>query len=201
MIIGRYRITKRGYAVFGTFGVIVLVVLGLFLQSLMGAFETPSAEVKEPLDQQQTNEQSTGATGNTGNDASVETQSLSADAKNKILASGKQIIYFKPDLYELNSDYYPELDEIVNLSKRFKDAKIVIDGHYNGYPDFKVTEFFTSLAQNRAEMVEAYLISQGIAPERIILVNKGCNEPVNKDDTWQEIEKNRRVEVYFEPLK
>lgn len=201
MIIGRYRITKRGYVVFGAFGVIIVLVLVMLLRSLVGSFGAPEGEGKAPIDQQQTNEQSSSTAGNTGNTDSTESQSLSVEAKNKILASGKQIIYFKPDLYDLNTDYYPKLDEVVNLSKRFKDARIVIDGHYNGYPDFKVTEFFTSLAQNRAEMVEAYLISQGVAQERITIVNKGCSEPVNKDGTWQEIEKNRRVEVYFEPLK
>lgn len=201
MIIGRYRITKRGYVVFGAFGVIVVLVFIMLLQSLVGQFGAPAGEGNAPIDQQQTNQQSNSAAGNNGSEGSAESQSLSVDAKNKILASGKQIIYFKPDLYELNTDYYPKLDELVDLSNRFKDARIIINGHYNGYPDFRVTEFFTSLAQNRAEMVEAYLISQGVAQERIAIVNKGCSEPVNKDGTWQEIEKNRRVEVYFEPLK
>jgi outer membrane protein OmpA-like peptidoglycan-associated protein len=108
------------------------------------------------------------------------------------------VIYFLPDDYELDTANYARLDELVSLSIRFKNAKILIDGHYNGYPDFKVTEFWTSLAQNRAEMIEAYFVSQGIEQSRITIINKGCSEPVNQDDSWQEIQKNRRVVIHFE---
>ena len=200
MIIGRYRITQRGYVVFGSFGVILLLILVFLIRSL-DISGTSKTDATGETTQQQVENQANGSKTNTEASGASETQSLNLEEKNKILAKEKAVIYFKPNMYELDSAYYPKLDEIINVSKRFKEARIFIDGHYNGYPDFEVTEFFTSLAQSRAEMVEAYFISQGVAPERITLVNKGCSESVNQNDSWQEIEKNRRVEVHFELLK
>lgn len=201
MIIGRYRITKRGNIVFGAFGIILLILIGFVIKDLMEAIKPP-AEGQPNVAIEQENVSNAGAADTSASSGgNTESQGLSVVEKNKVLATEREIIYFKPDDYELDTSYYVMLDKIIEMATRFKDARIVIDGHYNGYPDFKVTEFWTSLAQNRAEMVEAYLISQGVAPERIAIVNKGCSEPVNKDGSWQEIEKNRRVEIYFEPLK
>ncbi len=200
MIIGRYRITKRGNVVFGAFGIILLVLIGFVIKDLRVS-KTPQTDSLSSVEQQESALTEGDVENTPSSEGSTEKQGLSIVDKNKLLETERELIYFMPDAYELDSSYYVKLDKVIDMANRFKDARIVIDGHYNGYPDFKVTEFWTSLAQNRAEMVEAYLISQGIVPGRIDIVNKGCSEPVNKDGSWQEIEKNRRVEIYFEPLK
>lgn len=226
MIVGKYRITKRGYVVFGSFGIILLLVMGFWLKGLMTETGQPvpnadnagQSEGTQTGDGTQANsgtQASNGTQANSGTQAGNGTQAnpnspptgtadgdsgLSLEEKNKILAGSTGVIYFKPDDYELDAAYYPLLDELVQVSLRFKDARIHIDGHYNGYPDFKATEIWISLAQNRAEMVEAYFISQGLSQDRITINNLGCSVPVNKDDSWQELEKNRRVEIRFEPL-
>lgn len=215
MIVGRYRITKRGYVVFGSFGIALLLVMGFWLNGLMSDIGQPGSNAGNTGQSEGTEAvgsteaaggteaasgaQTAGTTAETTGTADAAT-GLSLEEKNKLLSEAARVIYFKPDDYELDPAYYPVLDEVVQMSLRFKDARIHIDGHYNGYPDFKATEIWISLAQNRAEMVEAYFISQGLSQDLITINNLGCSVPVNKDDSWQELEKNRRVEIRFEPL-
>lgn len=218
MVIGKYRITPRGYVVFGSTGLIILVIIAMLVTQLAAPpVSETNVNAKPGSDQTQGSNEGAGATAgtntapgsnSTGN-ANATTQSpaqgntsgsVSKEEMNKILQTVRCTVYFKPDEYVLSEDFYGQLDGIVEMSKRFKDAKIILDGHFNGVPGEKTTEFRLSLAQNRAEMVEAYLISQVVESDRLIINNLGCTVPVNRDDSWQEIEKNRRVEVYFKSL-
>ena len=219
MIIGRYRITKKGYVVFGSFGIIIFLLMVLIIKNAFSVNDMDKANVPNS-NQVQGNTQTGSDTGTasetassagssetaasdaTGTEAASGTEGtgLSVEEKNNILKSSSSIIYFKPDQFELDPSYYSVLSEMVKMANRFKEAKLIINGHYNGYPEYPSTEKWLALAQNRADMVEAYFLSQGINPERIVVNNLGCTVPVNKDESWQELEKNRRVEVYFEAI-
>ena len=225
MRIGRYRITRRGYLVFGIIGIILIVCLGMGVRNLWvdqaqtkqslsasengsGNGESSESEVNQTQNGNEAGNQTTGQEQTVGDDSTTNTSDdgasssgLSLEEKNKILSENVLIIYFKPDVYDLNADYYGHLDEIVNMANRFKDAHIMIEGHYNGVPNLKANAFRTELAENRAEVVEAYLVSQGVEPDRIETMNMGASKPVNQDESWQEIEKNRRVVIYFKELK
>lgn len=219
MVIGKYRITQRGYVVFGATGVLLILLIVMQVKQLMSPVANEN-NVGNGTQIQQTqngssgnnaavpangnvtevpNANNVGATQETGPGTTLE--GLSVEEKNKIMASARCTIYFKPDVYELDEVFYDVLDDIVEMSKRFKESQIIVDGHFNGIPGQKTTAFRTALAQNRAEMVEAYLISQGVDSDRINVNNLGCSVPVNKDESWREIEKNRRVEVYFKTLE
>lgn len=204
MVIGKYRITQRGYVVFGATGILLVLLIGTQVKQLI--MPMPAGTNTGTGSQVEQVQNTSGSNGSGNNNPSGTNQnagqgniseSLSVEEKNKIMATAQCIVYFKPDAYDLDDAFYGELDDVVEMSKRFKDSKIVIDGHFNGVPGQKTTEFRVSLAQNRGEMVEAYLISQGVDSDRIIVNNLGCSVPVNKDESWKEIEKNRRVEVYF----
>jgi outer membrane protein OmpA-like peptidoglycan-associated protein len=206
MIIGKYRITKKGKLVFGMLGVLLVVLIGMVLSNVLKDSKsniTDAKSMEQPQTVVNTSENTTSVGTQTNSTVANTTPSESTIAfeeKNKILSTAKAIVFFKPNDYELDASYYSELDLIVNMSKRFKEAQILVDGHYNGIPGLVKTDTFMTLALNRAEMVEAYLVSQGVSQDRIIVTNLGCNVPINKDDSWQEIEKNRRVEVHFKPL-
>lgn len=198
MVIGKYRITRRGYFVFGSTGILLIVCLVLIAKHFI---------LSEPVDLQTVSDTTSSevqitpsGSSSPASSAGSSTTEISVVDKNKLLSTATCTVYFKPDDYTLDESFYKQLDAVVEMSQRFKDVKILVDGYFNGYPDFKTTEFWTALAQNRAEMVEAYLISQGVESDRVIVNNKGCENPVNKNGTWQELEKNRRVEVYFETL-
>lgn len=214
MRIGRYRITSRGYLVFGILGVVMIALLVFGVsQMFTGGLSGKQLEVgnSQPSGNS-TSENTNGASGTKDNGTNVsqntgqqetnnnQTNALSLNEKNEALGQVSVVVYFKPDNYELDTSYYGSLEKVIETSVRFKEAHILIEGHFNGVPNLKTTPFRTELAQNRAEMVEAYLVSQGISPDRIEIVNRGSSQPVNKDESWQEIEKNRRVEIRFKPL-
>lgn len=224
MRIGRYRITRRGNLVFGLIGIFLMICIGLGIRNLLinqpqvdqakGSSDHATSGSESSNNQgnqsqsengagnQTSNEGQTIGSDNSSNTSSGESSNeLSKEEKNKIIADASTIIYFKPDAYDLDFNYYSHIDQIVNMANRFKDAKIIVEGHFNGVPNLKTNAFRTQLAENRAEVVEAYLVSQGIGSERIIIINKGASEPVNKDESWQEIEKNRRVFVYFKAFE
>jgi OmpA-OmpF porin, OOP family len=51
------------------------------------------------------------------------------------------------------------------------------------------------LSQARADAVKAYLISQGVKPEKIGSVGRGEAKPVASNDTPEGRANNRRVEI------
>ncbi len=197
----RYRVTRRGYIVFGSLGICLLVAMMMLVKPVLGSsFEKGE---KKPIEGHQVSDVSDNKQTNQTNNASggKRNQLISPKETNEILKQIQVTVYFKPDDYELRTSYYGDLSKIVDTSVRFKDARVLIVGHYNDKPNGVRTPFREQLAQNRAEVVEAYLVSQGVSPERIELINKGANEPVNQDNSWEEIQKNRRVVVTFQLVK
>lgn len=206
MRIGRYRVTRRGYVVFGGTGAILICLL---IWLISQAMPTTIAEPKEPTTQnsetgqtsqnQSTSNESNNA--NQANQASTTDNVMSDEEIDGITKNISTTVYFKPDEYDLDEDYYEALKVIIDTCLRFKNVSVIVEGHFNSKPGDVVTPFREQLAQNRADVVVAYLVSQGVDPSRIETINQGAKQPVNKDDSWQEIEKNRRVVIKFKALK
>lgn len=67
-----------------------------------------------------------------------------------------------------------------------------------GYTDNTGTyEINMQLSQERADAVKNYLISQGVAANRLIAVGKGWNDPIASNATVEGRAQNRRVEMYI----
>ena len=84
------------------------------------------------------------------------------------------------------------LDEVVALLKQSPEIKVSIEGHTSsdGSPAFN-----TKLSQDRAASVQRYLLSKGIAEERLTARGLGSSQPVESDKTAAGKAKNRRVEL------
>lgn len=87
---------------------------------------------------------------------------------------------------------------IANISKlavflnQYPDRTVTIEGHTDnvGNEDYNL-----GLSQRRANAVQQYLISQGIASNRLTATGKGENFPVASNETPSGRQMNRRVEV------
>ncbi|MFN8298388.1 MAG: OmpA family protein [Chitinophagales bacterium] len=55
-----------------------------------------------------------------------------------------------------------------------------------------------AIAQQRADSFKNYLVSKGIAAEKIIAVGKGIEKPIASNETEEGRKKNRRVETVFQ---
>ncbi len=99
--------------------------------------------------------------------------------------------------FETNSDVLKvaslsELDELVLILNEYTYAKLSIDGHTDsqGSDEFNIT-----LSQKRSESVKKYLISKGIAEDRLTGTGYGEGTPVANNKTAAGRAKNRRVEL------
>jgi outer membrane protein OmpA-like peptidoglycan-associated protein len=101
-------------------------------------------------------------------------------------------LQFKPDSTELLDDERTRLDPLITLLKNIPGRTFKIIGHTakSGTEDEQM-----KLSIVRARRIAEFLISKGIAPERIIYMGKGAAEPVAPDDTEENMKKNRRVEI------
>jgi OOP family OmpA-OmpF porin len=76
-----------------------------------------------------------------------------------------------------------------------KESDAIIKVRIEGHTDSRGTEEYNSvLSQKRAEAVETYLISRGVADERLIPVGMGENYPVASNLTDEGRSENRRVD-------
>ncbi len=87
---------------------------------------------------------------------------------------------------------YVVLDELVAYLKRKDDEKIEIGGHTDNVGK---AEANMMLSRDRANTVMSYLVSRGIAPERLSAKGYGFTEPITDNDTEEGRQTNRRTEV------
>jgi hypothetical protein len=113
----------------------------------------------------------------------------------KRLAVGKKII-LKNVFYEFNkatlgSESISELNRMVTLMKENPSLKIEISSH----TDSKGSDLYNAkLSQERAQSVVKYLIGSGISKDRLIAKGYGESQPIEKNDTEEGRQMNRRTE-------
>lgn len=87
-----------------------------------------------------------------------------------------------------------KLDEVVNAANQFPDVHLSVTGYTDNVGDAKKN---LKLSQERANAVKAYLVSKGIAADRIGSTGHGADSPVADNATSEGRAKNRRVEVRY----
>ncbi len=92
----------------------------------------------------------------------------------------------------LKPEAYTVLDELVEYLNRKDDEKIEIGGHTDNVGK---AEANLILSTNRANTVRAYLLTKGIAPERLTSKGYGMTVPIAENDDDEGRQMNRRTEV------
>ncbi len=105
-------------------------------------------------------------------------------------------VFFDFDMTELRTESFPELDRVVEFMKENSKVEIQIEGHTDskGADDYNLR-----LAGGRIISVEQYLVSKGIADDRIVTKSYGESVPIAGNETEEGRQQNRRVE--FKILK
>jgi OmpA-OmpF porin, OOP family len=85
-----------------------------------------------------------------------------------------------------------QLDVVADFMKHRKSAHIEISGHTDTVGKAKANQV---LSAKRAQACRGYLISKGIDSSRITAVGFGGTRPVAPNDTEENRQKNRRIEV------
>ena len=100
-------------------------------------------------------------------------------------------ITFKTGSANILPGSYNVLDRAVQVLKEYPEIKLEIQGHTDnrGKADYN-----RDLSQRRAESVRSYLVSRGIAPERLTAVGYGLDQPVADNSSESGRSRNRRTE-------
>jgi OmpA-OmpF porin, OOP family len=101
-----------------------------------------------------------------------------------------QNIYFDNDQSNLLPSSYNQLDSLVSVLIQNK-SKIEVCGHTDNNGSF---DYNLKLSEARAKAVADYIISKGIAVERVTYRGYGSTAPIDSNDSEIGQKKNRRVE-------
>ena len=107
-------------------------------------------------------------------------------------------ITFGFDRSDLQSQFYPVLDNVANTLREYNQTIVEVAGH----TDSKGTDAYNqALSERRAGSVGNYLMSKGLVRDRFILVGAGESRPVASNDTESGRAQNRRVEITLVPIR
>jgi outer membrane protein OmpA-like peptidoglycan-associated protein len=103
-----------------------------------------------------------------------------------------QNIYFEFDKYVLLKESFALLDKVVDYLNRKRDVKIQVSGHTDNIGSDPYND---DLSSKRANSVIEYLITKGIAGERLQVVGYGSRMPIDSNNTEDGRQRNRRIEM------
>jgi peptidoglycan-associated lipoprotein len=92
-------------------------------------------------------------------------------------------------MYGIREDARPILQKNAEWLNRWKTARITIEGHCD---ERGTAEYNLSLGERRSNAAKGYLVSLGVAPDRITVISKGKETPFcteSNETCWQS---NRR---------
>jgi peptidoglycan-associated lipoprotein len=116
---------------------------------------------------------------------------INQSPKRTLQESQLQTIYFDFDRYNLRSDAKANLDANYALLRDFPDVIVKIEGHCD---ERGTVEYNIALGDRRARETRDYLISLGIAPNRLSIISYGKERPAVIGSNEQAWAKNRRCE-------
>lgn len=100
-------------------------------------------------------------------------------------------VFFETNKFNLKDESKTELNKLVEFLKNNSSLKIELSGHTDNVGDRKLNQV---LSENRAKSVSEYLISNGIAKERLTYKGYGDTKPVVVNDSDEHRQMNRRTE-------
>ena len=107
-------------------------------------------------------------------------------------------VLFETGKSDLKAGAIANISKLATFLTQYPDRTVAIEGHTDsvGNEDYNL-----GLSQRRANAVQQYLISQGIASNRVTATGKGENFPVASNETSSGRQMNRRVEVIISDIK
>ena len=102
--------------------------------------------------------------------------------------------FFALDSVELNQESRGAIQKNSEYMKRRMSTKIMVEGHADSRG---TNEYNLALAERRAGAVRDYLVSLGIAADRITIVSKGEEAPFCTEESESCWQQNRRGHFLF----
>jgi len=92
----------------------------------------------------------------------------------------------------ISPESFPSLDEVVVMLKERPSMVVQLEGHTDNQGNAKMNQ---ELSQDRVDNVKKYLVSKGIAKDRVKTKAFGGSQPIVQGNSQEARAKNRRVEM------
>jgi outer membrane protein OmpA-like peptidoglycan-associated protein len=106
-------------------------------------------------------------------------------------------ITFAFDSSNLQSQFYPVLDNVANTLNEYNQTVIEVAGHTDSVGDAAYNQ---NLSVQRAQSVANYLSGRGVKQQRMIVTGAGETRPIASNSTDAGRAQNRRVEITIVPV-
>lgn len=106
-----------------------------------------------------------------------------------------QLVQFKRRQVELDPASFPLLRAVVRILRAHPNLRVEVQGHTDAGGDPQRNQ---DLSQQRADSVRAFLVSEGIAPERLQARGYGASQPRYPNTSAEGRARNRRVEFVLQ---
>lgn len=103
-------------------------------------------------------------------------------------------VFFDYDMSTIREDQRPVLQRNADYLRRWTTTRVSIEGHADSRG---TAEYNLSLGGRRAGAIRDYLVSLGIAPDRLLAVSKGEETPVCTEENEACFQRNRRGHFVF----
>ena len=97
--------------------------------------------------------------------------------------------FFDYDKYNIRDDQLGALQKDAEWLKRWSSVKITIEGHCDSRG---TSEYNLALGERRANAVKSYLVSLGVAADRMVTISKGKEQPFCTEENESCWAQNRR---------
>jgi OOP family OmpA-OmpF porin len=101
-------------------------------------------------------------------------------------------VLFDIDKSVIRPEAYPVLNQVVEVFERNPDIRVEVQGHTDSTAS---AQYNQGLSERRAAAIKAYLVSHGIANQRLAARGFGLTKPVASNSTVEGRQLNRRVEL------
>jgi len=100
-------------------------------------------------------------------------------------------VYFDYDRALIRDDARPVLEANASWLSKFRTVKILIEGHCD---ERGTEEYNLALGEKRAKSTQDYLLSLGVASDRIKIISYGKSQPINPGHDEAAWQMNRRAQ-------
>lgn len=107
-------------------------------------------------------------------------------------------VTFATDRDQVIPPFYPTLDSVALVLRKFDKTLIDVDGHTDSVGN---AGYNMDLSNRRANSVANYLASRGVDQRRMSAMGYGLERPIASNATEAGRAQNRRVEIAISPLK
>lgn len=115
---------------------------------------------------------------------------------NQIKLTMPENVTFPTNSFQLSGQAQSSLDKAAQTLATYVDTAIAIIGHTDSTGSDSIN---IPLSENRAQAVADYLMSRGVAANRMNVSGRGASQPIASNETIDGRAMNRRVEILITP--